>query len=90
MITIETGCNPVESTYGLSQVLREQPRSTILGPACETPAIILGGITSRNIGVVEVSYAAQSPLLSRVDEHPYFFHTVPPLSSYSKTINFMQ
>ena len=71
MITIETGCNPVESTYGLSQVLHEQPLSAILGPACETPAIILGGITSRNIGVVEVSYAAQSPLLSRVDEHLY-------------------
>jgi len=30
------------------------------------------------------------PLLSRVNEHPYFFHTIPPLSSYGKTINFMQ
>jgi len=76
----------VESTYSLSQVLREQPLSAILGPACETPAIILGGITSRHNGVVEVSYAEQSPLLSQVDEHPYFFRTVPPLSSYGETI----
>ena len=86
MTAIETGCSSSESAFGLVQVLREQPPCAIIGPACETPAIILGGITSRNIGVVEVSYAAQSPLLSRVDEYPYFFRTVPSCSSYGETI----
>ena len=79
MITIETGCNPVESTYSLSQVLRKQLLSTILGPSCETPAIILGGITSRNTGVVEVSYAAQSPCYpestsTRTSSIPYLLY----------------
>jgi len=52
-----------------------------------SPAIILGGITSRNVGVVEVSYAAQSPRYPEsTSMYPYFFRTVSPLSSYGETI----
>ena len=58
----------------------------VLGPACNREATLTAALTSNNIHIVQVSYGADTPLLSDVKAFPFFYRTVPSYLSYHATI----
>ena len=58
----------------------------ILGPACSSPAVLTASLTSSYLNTVQISYAADTPQLTDVGEHPLFFQSVPSYSTYKDTI----
>ena len=58
----------------------------IIGPACNDGTALTASLTSNNFNVVQVSYSANTPVLSNVDLFPKFYRTVPSYLSYHATI----
>ena len=58
----------------------------ILGPACNDGITLTAALTSNNFNLVQVSYSANSPVVSNVDHFPAFYRTVPSYLSYHSTI----
>ena len=61
-------------------------RYAVIGPGCNAGATLTASLTSNNFRVVQVSYAAETPLLSNIDAFPLFYRTVPSYLSYHATI----
>ena len=58
----------------------------VLGPACNDGTVLTAALTSNNFNLVQVSYSANTPVLSNVNLFPKFYRTVPSYLSYHTTI----
>lgn len=58
----------------------------ILGPACNEGTVLTAALTSNYFHLVQVSYAANTPLLSNINGFPLFYRTVPSYLSYQVAV----
>ena len=58
----------------------------ILGPACNEGTVLTAALTSNYFNLVQVSYSANTPVISNVNLFPKFYRTVPSYLSYHATV----
>ena len=58
----------------------------VLGPACNKDASLTAQLTSNYFHVVQVSYGADTPLLSNIEDFLQFYRTVPSYLSFQTAL----
>ena len=92
MVEASTACSSIgDSLVATFQSLEDlDPGGTSdvvhIGGACDEPTASTAALTSGYFGEVQISYAAQNPVLSRVEQFPYFYRTVPTYSAYGESV----
>ena len=61
-------------------------RYAVLGPPCNGAAVLTASLTSDYFHLVQVSYSANTPLLSDIEKFPLFYRTVPSYLSYQAAV----